>query len=100
MGHLGSRLGVVGLALAVVGWSLTVTSAEANADDSTPSSPLTTAPDLVSVRVDTFSAIAQARLQGSRVEGLSQRTESSQTFVNPDGTWTLEDAGAVVCVQG
>jgi len=33
------------------------------------------------------------------VEDLSARTESSKTFANPDGTWTVEDWGTAVQVR-
>ncbi len=41
-------------------------------------------------RPDAVSAQVTALSTGVRVEDLSQRTESAQTFANPDGTWTLE----------
>lgn len=53
----------------------------------------------VTERPDGFSASVTARLKGSRVEDLSQRTESTSTFVNPDGTWTTEDHGAPIRVM-
>jgi RHS repeat-associated protein len=40
-----------------------------------------------------------ARASGRRVEDLSQRTESTQVFANPDGTWTAEEATGPVRVQ-
>ena len=46
----------------------------------------------VSTRPDSVSASVTARVSGRRVEDLSQRTESSQTFANPDGSWTTEAA--------
>lgn len=36
------------------------------------------------------SAAEAARVEGHRVEDMSSRTEYSQTFANPDGTWTTE----------
>jgi RHS repeat-associated protein len=45
-----------------------------------------TAPDVVSARV-------QALATGSRVQVLSETTETSQTWVNPDGTFTTESTG-------
>ena len=53
---------------------------------------------MVTERPDGFSAALSARLQGSRVEDVSLRTESTSTFVNPDGTLTLEDYGGPVRV--
>ena len=45
-----------------------------------------TSPDVVSARV-------QALATGSRVQVLSETTEQSQTWVNPDGTFTTESTG-------
>lgn len=50
-------------------------------------------------RPDGFSAALAARLQGTRVEDLSRRTEETSTFVNPDGTLTTEDHGGAVHVM-
>ncbi|MFK0073088.1 DNRLRE domain-containing protein [Arthrobacter woluwensis] len=41
-------------------------------------------------RPDSLSAALTARSTGHRVEDLSQRSESTQVFANPDSTWTLE----------
>ena len=41
-------------------------------------------------RPDTVSAQVTALSAGVPVEDLSQRTETTRTFANPDGTWTLE----------
>ncbi|MGH3346180.1 MAG: hypothetical protein ACRDO4_04310, partial [Nocardioides sp.] len=43
-----------------------------------------------STRPDAVSAMVTARVTGTRVEDLSQRTETVQVFANPDGTWTSE----------
>lgn len=43
---------------------------------------------LVTERPDALSAMMAARKQHSRVEVMSERTETSQTFANPDGSWT------------
>ncbi len=40
-----------------------------------------------------------AQAQGVPVEDVSQRTESTQTFANPDGTWSTEMATGPVRVQ-
>ncbi|MGP7961317.1 DNRLRE domain-containing protein [Sanguibacter sp. A247] len=48
---------------------------------------------------DALTAVLAAKLQGSRVEDLSSRTESSKRFANPEGTWTVEDFGLPVQVQ-
>ncbi|MFJ8665984.1 DNRLRE domain-containing protein [Streptomyces sp. NPDC093600] len=45
---------------------------------------------------DLPSAQVAARLSGKRVEALSERTESSTTFVNPDGSVTLDAASGPV----
>jgi RHS repeat-associated protein len=45
---------------------------------------------LVAERPDRPSAMLTARVQGSRVEILSERTETSSTYANPDGTLTTE----------
>lgn len=39
---------------------------------------------------DPASAAEAAQVEGHRVEDMSSRTEYSQTFANPDGTWTTE----------
>jgi RHS repeat-associated protein len=61
-----------------------------------PASPraarLASSPDLLSARV-------AARAQGSRVEVLSKRTETTTTFVNPDGSFTSETYGAPVRIR-
>lgn len=44
----------------------------------------------VSSRADAVSARVSARAQGSRVEVEDLRTETSTTWVNPDGTFTTE----------
>ncbi|MFC7500471.1 DNRLRE domain-containing protein, partial [Nocardioides sp. GCM10030258] len=41
-------------------------------------------------RPDKISAMVTAQATGERVEDLSQGTESSQVFANPDGSWTSE----------
>lgn len=40
-----------------------------------------------------------ARASGQRVEDSSQRTESTQVFADPDGTWTSEEASGPVRAQ-
>jgi Concanavalin A-like lectin/glucanases superfamily len=39
---------------------------------------------------DPFQAASLARANGARVEALDLRTETSQTYANPDGTWTSD----------
>lgn len=48
--------------------------------------------EIVTERPDRVSASLTARVQGSRVEILSERTESSSTFANPDGSSTVEQS--------
>lgn len=55
--------------------------------------------DGVADRPDGTSAAITARLSGKRVEDMSKRTETSQTFVNADGTLTDEQYGSPVRVQ-
>src|SRR3954447_23168640 len=45
---------------------------------------------VVASRPDEVSARVTARVQGRRVEGEALRTETSSTWVNPDGTMTSE----------
>ncbi|MFD9244535.1 DNRLRE domain-containing protein [Streptomyces sp. NPDC059556] len=45
---------------------------------------------------DLASATVAARLSGRRVEALSERTESSTTWANPDGTVTTDAASGLV----
>jgi RHS repeat-associated protein len=53
----------------------------------------------VTSRANSITAMQAAVAQGSRVEDLSARTESAQTFANPDGSWTTESTFAPVRVQ-
>ncbi|MBY8870259.1 DNRLRE domain-containing protein [Micromonospora sp. PLK6-60] len=50
-------------------------------------------------RPDVTSAAVAAKLCGDRVEALDRRTETTQVFVNPDGTRTEERALAPVRVR-
>ncbi|MFG1626181.1 LamG domain-containing protein [Kribbella sp. NPDC049227] len=43
-------------------------------------------PQPVAAAADAVSAMRAARVQGSRVEVISERRESSETYANPDGT--------------
>jgi len=54
-----------------------------NKSSSTPSAPVASRPDSV-------SAMMAAKKQGSRVEVLDDRTDASQTFANPDGTFSYQ----------
>ncbi len=53
----------------------------------------------VAERPDPVSAMVTARATGHRVEDLSQRSETTLLFANPDGTWTSESAPGPVRVQ-
>lgn len=56
--------------------------------------------DGVPDRPDSVSAGATARAIDESVEDLSQRTEASKTFVNPDGTSTLETSAGIQRLRG
>lgn len=71
---------------AVLVSSLTVLAVEPAPATAAPSRHVV-APDS---RPDGLSAQVAARASGSRVEDMSLRTPTSQTFANPDGTWTTE----------
>ncbi len=47
-------------------------------------------------RPDAVSAMVSARTVGHRVEDVSQRSETTQVFANPEGTWTAEEAAGPV----
>jgi hypothetical protein len=49
-------------------------------------------PDPVTARPDRVSALLAAKAQGSRVEITNDRTETSTTWANPDGTLTTDSA--------
>ena len=52
-----------------------------------------------STAADAGSAMAEAQRSGVPVEDLSQRTASSQTFAQPDGTWQTQIASEPVRVH-
>src|SRR4051794_23908648 len=52
--------------------------------------PVAAKPAVVKQAADVASALVAARLGGARVEALSERTETSTTWVNPDGSLTSE----------
>ncbi|MCO8276158.1 hypothetical protein M1L60_36835 [Actinoplanes sp. TRM 88003] len=58
-----------------------------------------TTPRCVEHRDDIASAAVAAKLCDGRVEAIGQRTETTQVFVNPDGTITQEQALAPVRVK-
>ena len=51
---------------------------------------------LVTGRADAVSAMLAARAQGLRVEVTGDRTATSTTWANPDGTWTVDTASQPV----
>jgi hypothetical protein len=70
-------------------------------EPSAGSLPAVEVPDLPAAgqRLDAVSAMVSAQAQGSRVEDASQRTGSTRTFANPDGTWSTEMATGPERVQ-
>lgn len=80
---------------ALVGITFSIEAAPVAA--ATPAKPATgepNKPSKVSSRPDETSAAISARAQGSPVEVESLRTETSQTFTNPDGTMTTKATAA------
>ncbi|WP_405060621.1 hypothetical protein OG474_03025 [Kribbella sp. NBC_01505] len=84
-----NRRALVGLcALAVgLGGALVVEPAQAQASSSTTTVAQQDSPS------------KQAKARGQRVEVMEKRSETSQTFANPDGTFTLEQHSVPVRVQ-
>ena len=86
--YVRDRLRAVGrvalvMALVVSGESvLTPTSAAAQPAPAQAPAPADAGPDEAA---DIPSAMATARLRGRRIEALSERSETSQTWVNPEG---------------
>lgn len=58
----------------------------------TPAAAAPAPAERITEQPDRVSAALTARTQGSRVESLSERTESSATYANPDGTTTVDMA--------
>lgn len=54
----------------------------------------------VAARPDRVSAMSTAKMQGSRVEDVSQRTPTSATYANPDGSWTTQSYAGVIRAKG
>ncbi|WP_143229982.1 hypothetical protein [Actinophytocola xanthii] len=48
---------------------------------------------------DEASASLAARVQGRRVEAVNLRSETSTTYANPDGSWTLDQSLGPVRVR-
>jgi hypothetical protein len=77
------------LGLAVVAVPVLFGASDAEAALSSASNPVT----------PTQAAAAEAAESGVRVEDVSQRSETSQVFANPDGTWTSETTAVPVRVE-
>jgi RHS repeat-associated protein len=75
-----STAATAGLTVSLLGTVVAITPAQAQAATSTP----------VASRSDAVSAMMAAKKQGSRVEVLDDRTDSSQTFANADGTFSYQ----------
>lgn len=87
------RLISVGLALVVSVGLVEATALAATPADQSAKAPVKKAP---TAAADVASAKVAARLSGKRVEALSERTETSTTWVNKDGSLTTElSAGPV-----
>lgn len=80
----------VAVSLAVVGSGLA--QAPAQAAVRVPASPPARVRADVRQRPDAVSAQLAARVVGHRVEDVSQRSEFTRVYANPDGTWTASTA--------
>jgi len=78
------------LAVALVAQLLGMPAAAAQQRQQGASSAASRTAALVAERPDRPSALLTARVQRARVEILSERTETSSTWANPDGTLTTE----------
>ncbi|MCW2783466.1 MAG: hypothetical protein JWR35_3917 [Marmoricola sp.] len=83
--------------VALVSTGIEVASAATPAD--APTAAVQTAASSDTERPDAVSAMLTARATGHRVEDLSQRTQTTQVFANPDSTWTSEQAPGPVRVR-
>ncbi|WP_432087190.1 hypothetical protein [Streptomyces sp. bgisy095] len=84
-----ASLMAVETALAVVATDQAVAVSSQRSSVSAGKTHPTQAADLASARI-------AARLSGKRVEALSERTESTTTWANPDGTVTTDAASGPV----
>jgi hypothetical protein len=82
--------GISGTAIADPDYTTTTSTSVPDAAQAAPASDFT-APDPVSAQVD-------ARAKGVKIEVLSELTDSSTTWANPDGTFTTEADSAPVRV--
>lgn len=80
--------GVCALTVGVLGWL--------NAVPGAPEQVATATTSSTSAASDDRTATTRAKASGERVEQLGKRTETEQTFANPDGTFTLEQSNEPV----
>ncbi|MGA6169649.1 DNRLRE domain-containing protein [Streptomyces sp. NPDC012600] len=93
----GSSRTVVGiLSLALAAGLIQGVAVAAPAPEAVGEKPSAPPPRTVTEAADLPSAQVAARLSGKRVEALSERTESSTTWANPDGSVTLDAASGPV----
>ena len=60
---------------------------------------LTTTASTPLQRPDSTSAMTTARVTGQQVEDMSQRSEDTRVYANPNGTWSAEAAAGPTSVQ-
>jgi len=104
--RMASLVGMLSVAMLVVGLpadaapSSSVTAA-GSATSPTEAAGAATAADPTKElqRPDSVSAMVTARATGQRVEDLSQASETTSVYANPDGTWTAQTASGPVQVQ-
>ena len=77
-------VGALAVTLAIVGLQAAASATPERSETEGAHAPLE--------RPDSVSAMVTARAMGERVEDLSRRSEMSQVFANPDGTWTSDTA--------
>lgn len=94
-----SAVGVLSIAVVLSGIPGVTSTAEAAPSPAAAPATASSGPTQPGPKPDATSAMIAARASGVRVEDLSQRTETTQVFANPDGTWTSETADAPVRVR-
>lgn len=85
-----SSVGIVGLLIA--GLMIPTAGVSVAASPRAMTAGAVSEADSAKTRDDSVSAMLTAQGTGDRVEDLSQRSETTQVFANPDGTWTSEVA--------
>lgn len=96
-GRLAGGVATVAAAALIAGSLVAAEPAQAaSAQPDAPGAALTSAP---ATAPDPVSARINARVSGHRVEVLSERTSTTQLFVNPDGTVSSETASAPVRIK-